>query len=143
MTTIAYHHIDKHIAYDSRCTSGGLILSDTFNKQVSTAKGVYFMSGSTSDFADFCKEFENGKKASRPYDCCALYVEDRIVRLRAVDVDDTRFFESVRDFNFSLGTGQHLALAAMDLGKSAQAAVQYAATRDVYTGGQIKLFIID
>ena len=143
MTTIAYHHIDKHIAYDSRCTSGGLILSDTFDKRISVGKGIYFMSGSTSDFADFCKEFENGKKASRPYDCCALYVEDRVVSLRAMDADDDRFFESVRNFNFTLGTGQHLALAAMDLGKSAQAAVQYAATRDVYTGGQIKLFIID
>ena len=143
MTTIAYHHIDKHIAYDSRCTSNGLIVSDTFDKRLSVGKGTYFMSGSTSDFADFCKEFENGKKASRPYDCCALYVEDRIVRLRAVDADDNRFFEAAREFNFTIGTGQHLALAAMDLGKSAQAAVQYAATRDVYTGGQIKLFVID
>lgn len=143
MTTIAYHHVDKHIAYDSRCTSGGLIISDTYDKRLTVDNGVYFLSGSTSDFADFCKEFENGKKASRPYDCCALYVQDRVVSLRAVDADDDRFFESVRNFNFTLGTGQHLALAAMDLGKSAQTAVQYAATRDVYTGGQIKLFIID
>ena len=69
---------------------------------------------------------------------------DKLDEQRAMDyADNYRFFESVRNFNFALGTGQHLALAAMDLGKSAQAAVQYAATRDVYTGGQVKLFIID
>ena len=143
MTTIAYHHADRQIAYDSRCTAGGLILSDTFNKSLHTDKGIYFMSGSTSDFADFCKEFENGKKAARPYDCCAIYVENGVVYLRAVDTDECRFFEAVRDFNFAIGSGQHLALAAMDFGDTAQAAVQYAATRDVYTGGQIKLFVID
>lgn len=143
MTTIAYHHIDKHIAYDSRCTYNGLIVSDAFDKRLSVGKGTYFMSGSTSDFADFCKEFENGKKATRPYNCCAIYVENGVAYLRAVDTDECRFFEAVRDFNFTIGSGQYLALAAMDFGDTAQAAVQYAATRDVYTGGQIKLFVID
>ena len=62
MTTIAYHHKDRQIAYDSRCTSGGLILTDSFDKKMEHGKGIYFLSGSTSDFNDFCQEFENGKK---------------------------------------------------------------------------------
>ena len=142
MTTIAYHHKDRQIAYDSRCTSGGLILTDSFDKKMEHGKGIYFLSGSTSDFNDFCQEFENGKKASRPYDCCAFYVENGLVWLRAIDADDDRFFESFRSFNHAIGTGSQLAMAAMDFDKSAQDAVHYAATKDVFTGGQIKVFTV-
>lgn len=36
--------------------------------------------------------------------------------------------------NCAAGSGEHLAIAAMDFGKTALEAVQYAATRDIYTG---------
>ena len=42
-------------------------------------------------------------------------------------------FELRPDLPFAIGSGSQYALAAMDLGKTAEEAVVYASTRDVYT----------
>ena len=41
--------------------------------------------------------------------------------------------------NESFGSGSSFALSAMDFGKSAKDSVKYAMTRDIYTGGKIKV----
>lgn len=42
----------------------------------------------------------------------------------------------------AFGSGADLAIAAMDLGVSSSEAVEYAATRDIYTGGEVESFDI-
>lgn len=137
MTTIAYHHDSGEIAVDGRTTAGGIIVTDKSNKIIRRQDGaLFFMTGATSDFADYCNEFSNGKKPSRAFDCGAMAVFDGVVHLTGVD-GDSGFFASPRGENCAIGSGSHFATAAMDFGKSAKQAVKYAATRDSSTGGKI------
>lgn len=39
-----------------------------------------------------------------------------------------------------MGSGYQFAIAALDLGKTAKEAVNYAKTRDIYTGGRVRVF---
>jgi ATP-dependent protease HslVU (ClpYQ) peptidase subunit len=43
----------------------------------------------------------------------------------------------------AIGSGQRFALAAMDFGKSASEAVEYACSRDIFSGGQITELSLD
>jgi len=45
--------------------------------------------------------------------------------------------------NESLGSGGWFAMAAVDLGKTARESVEYAMTRDVYTGGKVHVYDIE
>ena len=47
------------------------------------------------------------------------------------------------EHNRAIGSGNRFALAAMDFGKTAKEAVEYAACRDVYTGGKVESFRLD
>lgn len=144
MTTIAYNHNDREIAVDGRTTAGGLIATDKANKVMIRGDGVKFIfTGSTSDFAGFCAEFENGSSASRCFDCSAVVVIGSSVYSASVDCDSKTFFASPKNESFAIGSGGNLALAAMDFGKSASDAVKYAATRDLYTGGKISVVRVD
>ena len=140
MTTIAYNHKDKQIAYDSRCTAADVIMTDALEKKFVIGDAIYFMSGSTCDFELFFSEFKHGVKPSVDLDCYGICVINGVATFRAIDANTGLFFESKREYNFTIGTGSRFALAAMDLGKSAKEAVEYAATRDIYTGGEIKVY---
>lgn len=39
--------------------------------------------------------------------------------------------------DFAMGSGRDFALAAMDHGKTPAESIEYAKTRDVYTGGEV------
>lgn len=140
MTTIAYSHKYKQIAYDSRCTADDVIMTDALEKKFVVGDAVYFMSGSTCDFDLFFAEFKHGAKPSVSIDCYGIYVNGDVVSLRSIDSESGLFFESKRAFDFAIGSGGNFALAAMDLGKSAKESVEYAATRDIYTGGEVKVY---
>lgn len=137
MTTIAYDHVNGFIAVDGRVTSSGVIQSDDACKVINANEKTFFMSGSTSDWNDFCDDFENGKQPKRKYSCCAMMMENEVVFLCGVDDEDNQFFQSEQNWNSSIGSGSQFAVAAMDFGKSAEEAVKYASTKDCYTGGKI------
>jgi ATP-dependent protease HslVU (ClpYQ) peptidase subunit len=65
----------------------------------------------------------------------------------APDGGVTSYDEHGRSFpengKWAIGSGQHFAIAAMDLGKSAEEAVAYAMTRDVYSGGEITVLTLE
>lgn len=50
---------------------------------------------------------------------------------------DTSPVEMPRDKPLAIGSGWQFALAAMDFGKTAKQAIEYAATRDNGTGGGV------
>jgi ATP-dependent protease HslVU (ClpYQ) peptidase subunit len=137
MTTIAYNDKDKEIAVDSRMTEGSLIITDKDIK-FKVVNGVSFIScGGVSDgdtlidvylgaSTDKCELDANIIIAN---DCgvfCASYIENYLNVWKL-------------NHNTAWGSGEKFALAAMDFGCSAKDAVKYAMTRDIYTGGKIRV----
>lgn len=136
MTTISYHHGDGEVAIDSRVTSGGIINSDNYDKTIKNKAGLWFFSGSGDDFKSLSLLSHRDK--SIDLDCYALLIYDGSVF--GVSVGDGICTHTKYRYNNAFGSGGEFALAAMDHGKSAKEAVKYAMTRDVYTGGRVRVF---
>lgn len=144
MTTIVYDHASQKIAVDGRTTSSGVVTSDCERKFIETADGIWFLSGCLSDFDLLIESFKDGDKAfdlpAIP-DALALFVRDGDVFIRAV-TDKGEAWTQKLNHNRCIGSGSSFATAALDFGKNAVEAVQYAATRDIYTGGRIAVYDI-
>ncbi len=137
MTTIAYHHKDGQIAVDSRIVSAGLVKCDTFDKTVKNEHGTWVFCGKATDIKDLCNLKHNDKVDPIP-DCSALLVSGG--KCYEVSVNNDGYCEHFElSFSEAKGSGCELALAAMDHGKSAKEAVEYAMTRDIYTGGKVQV----
>jgi ATP-dependent protease HslVU (ClpYQ) peptidase subunit len=140
MTTIAYNHKDKEIAYDSRSTRGYLIHNDNADKKIVSDDGsIYFLAGKSGDTEDFADEFCVGRVSSRTLDCQGIAVKDGVA-FGVGTKDNGEFVAYELDCNATYGSGVDFAIAAMDFGKSAKEAVEYVKTRDIYTGGKVRTF---
>lgn len=142
MTTIAYDYKSKKIAVDGRVTAGDVITYDVAVKyRYSDDKSeVWFFCGAVADEKDLMSLKHNDKPDVKP-DCSALMVKDKKVFLVAFNGD----YCSVNEikYSYSIGSGQNFGLAALDFGASAKEAVNYAATRDVCTGGKVAVFDVE
>lgn len=137
MTTIAYHHKDKQVAVDSRAVSGSIIRSDNCNKVIKRGKRIYFMIGEAPDHERFVNEAEQGKGTDE-LECSGLMIDNG--KLFQVNQTEHRYvFDEIKE-SMATGSGGNFAMAAMDFGQTAKQAVQYAAKRDIYTGGRIRVF---
>jgi len=138
MTTIVYNHKDKQIAVDSRLVNHGLAKSDSFDKTIENEYGLWIFSGNASDMKDLCVLKHNDEASTIP-NCTAFLISDG--KCFEVQVNDSGICEHFEiTFNEAKGSGSELALAAMDFGKSAKEAVEYAITRDIYSGGEVRVF---
>lgn len=137
MTTIAYHHESKTVAVDSRKTSlGGVINSDQSNKVFVNDLGTWIICGAFSDIESFILLTKNQVFNKDVHlDVSGLRFDSN--GLFYVFMSDGIFNEEAIDHDFALGSGREFALAALDFGNSAVEAVEYAMTRDIYTGGDI------
>lgn len=140
MTTLAYSRKENVIAVDSRMTSDDIVQSDKFEKWLTGESGdIYFIVGCVSDAKRLMEAVESG--CDEMDDTNA--VQANLVRVSGepciIGVDSGfLFYDKLDDAEFrALGTGQHFALAALDLGKTAKQAVEYAMTRDIYSGGKV------
>lgn len=140
MTTIVYDHKNKQIAYDSRLTSGDLIVTDESVKHKENEKGLWFFTGSKSDESQLMELVHNDKPEVTP-NCSALLVKDGVCYLVTFDGDYCSVSDN--DYNFSIGSGGDFALAALDLGRTAKEAVEYAITRDKNSGGKVHVYDIE
>lgn len=141
MTTIVYDHKNKQIAVDSRITSHGLMKCDTYNKTLKNDIGLWFVCGTAADIPYLCKLKHNDLVDPIP-DCSAFLIKDGKCYDVYVNKDGyCEYFEMT--FSDSKGSGGELALAAMDFGKSAKESVEYAITRDVYSGGDVQVYDIE
>lgn len=145
MTTIVYDHERKQVAIDSRTTSNGLICSDSSDKwQITDSGEVWFTCGTVCDEDLLIECFKDGDRAFDIKvipDANSFVVRGDKVLMRGVTQEGeawTQFLTGSR----CLGSGSSFALAALDFGKSAKEAVEYAATRDCYTGGAIRVYDI-
>jgi len=140
MTTIIYDHKNKQIACDSRVNGNGLILSDNDIKYKENDNGLWFFSGAVSDNSQLMELVHNDKPDVKP-DCQALLVKDGKCHLVVFNGDHCAISEN--NYNHSLGSGADYALCSLDFGKTAKEAVEYAMTKDCYSGGEIHVYDIE
>ncbi len=143
MTTIAYHHQSRMIAIDSRRTMNEVIVSDNDVKYLlNDADGsMWFLCGQISDQPKLLAVYNGGPIKDKEIEANAFYIKDGVV-YRCGVIDEQFWVEPVT-FNSTMGSGWKFALAAMDFHYSAEAAVDYAKTRDNCTGGETHVYDIN
>ena len=141
MTTIAYK--DGVIAYDSQITRGDVITYDDYEKCIEQAGVKFFCSGAVPDFQRLVDAYF-GAKPDGNIDATALVLDGESLMMVAVD-DATGLWKSplLRDRPYAIGSGTPYAFAAMDMGASAEKAVEMAARRDTSTGGRVRTMRVD
>lgn len=141
MTTIVYCHKTKQIAVDSRVTAGMLIKSDSAAKFIKNKRGeIWFISGQRSEGENYSK-LKHGDVVNDDFNIDAIVIKDGEV-YSAIESNGVLSFCKV-EWNEATGSGNEFALAALDFGKTAKEAVEYAATKDCYTGGKVHVFNLD
>ncbi|MGY2337960.1 proteasome subunit beta [Pseudomonas sp. SDO5532_S415] len=140
MTTIAYK--DGVIAYDSRQTRNDRIVSDSALK-CQVVDGVsFFLSGAVCDEKALTAAYF-GTPSPVPVECSGYVVDGGKLMMVGHD-DKTGIWKQALDPSNpdAIGSGAAYALAAMDMGASAEDAVRAAMKRDIYTGGTIRTEVI-
>lgn len=134
MTTIAYK--DGVIAWDSRLSRGGTILTDNYNKRYKVKDGWAVFSGDTSTIKEYVSEYPSPPKCGGEFN--GMVVKENELRSVAF-VDGILYFE-IWDGSIPVayGSGQDHAFTAMDMGATAKEAVKMAMKRDKATGGRIR-----
>lgn len=141
MTTIGYK--DGIIAYDSRMTGGGGIITDNFEKKVILGNSIVFYSGSIPDRYRALLLYSNGVTSKQEHEPegSALIVEGDSVLL--FSFKDGYPYTIKIDYGMeTIGSGWQFARAAMEMGASAYEAVLIAKRIDPFTGGDVKIFEI-
>ena len=146
MTTIAYNHKEKKIAVDSMSTAGRRMVANNNAKKWEIESGVkFFIAGSTCDIQLFIDIYfkRHDKSADEIPDCAAIIVDASGNVFLAEVNNDLVLEKSPLTYDFAIGSGSDFAISAIDLGKSSGEAVEYAATRCIYTGGKIHVYDIE
>ena len=141
MTTIAYKN--GVIAYDSRQTRNDRIVSDNASKCQVVSGVSFFLSGAVCDEKALIAAYF-GTPSPVPVECSGYVVDDGNLMMVGHD-DKTGIWKQELELSNpdAIGSGASYALAAMDMGASAEGAVRAAMKRDIYTGGTIRSVIID
>lgn len=136
MTTIAYK--DGVIACDSRQTRGGAIVSDDVLKYEDVDGVRFFLTGSVCDERALIAAYF-GTASTVPVECSGYVVDGGKLMMIGHD-DKTGIWRQELDPSNpdAIGSGSPYALAAMNMGASAEDAVRAAMKRDIYTGGKIR-----
>ena len=137
MTTIAYDHDNKVIAVDSRMTLQGVISSDDKDKVIYKGAVAWVLCGSICDFDDFTS-LTKGQRFEGELTLDASGIRAVDGKAYHVFMHEGVLCEELLTCNLTLGSGAKFATAAMDYGSSAREAVEYAMTRDIYTGGKAR-----
>lgn len=140
MTTIAYK--DGVIAYDSRQTRGGAIVSDDCLKCEIVSGVSFFLSGCVCDEQALIAAYF-GTPSKDPVECSGFVADNGKLMMVGHD-DKTDIWKQPLDpaNADAIGSGSAYALAAMDMGASADEAVRAAMKRDIYTGGTARTMVI-
>jgi hypothetical protein len=142
MTTVVYDYKSNVIALDSRAVNNGSIITDCAEKFFIIGQEYFFYSGLTCDIKYFKNLIDVKGKPEFSCELNCFRIKDGDVYFCGTDVNDG-YWEELADCNQSHGSGGKLALSALDFGKSAIEAVEYAKTRDIHTGGLVRAFSVD
>lgn len=150
MTTIAYCHNTRTIAADGRaCLPDGMIISDKEDKLFTARNGDVIAAAGDVPLIEVVLELWPTYTMEDLATCEGMSMSAIIY-----DAEHDVFLmyslntcghtppevQWTLDYNYAIGSGECFALAAMDFGKGAEGAVEYAMTRDSGTGGNIMLF---
>ncbi len=139
MTTIAYKN--RVVAYDSRVTAGDLITNDDAEKKYVINDVVFFMAGAHSDYKRFHSLYFGGNESIEHIDASALVIDGGELFMVSVDSESGMWKQPMLLSNpCAIGSGTQFALAAMDLGLSADEAVKQAIKRDCKSGGMVRIY---
>lgn len=141
MTTIAYHHKSKTIAWDSRSTSGNLITSDESEKMTKVDDVKFWICGSIAD-EQLLIDMYFGEKSEVIPEANAIVFDEGEVFLIGVN-DDALIWKQPLRSDRAIGSGGDFAMSAMRLGLSAKEAVEHAKTLDCYTGGKVRVMRLE
>lgn len=145
MTTIAYK--DGIIAWDSRMTASNLIVDDDYDKHIVIADIHFFCSGATEFVEDFCNAYAARSATVRDMDVGAIVFEPNGKLFKSAVEEKHGQFRIWRapiplGRISALGSGHDFVLAFMDMGLSAEEAVQRTMKFDAATGGRVHTFQI-
>ncbi|SFD04529.1 hypothetical protein [Pseudoalteromonas denitrificans] len=138
MTTITYHHKSKSIAVDSRISTHNFVCIDDAKKWFTYGKDKVLACGECSDVYELQRDWESDKFS--PLKCEFILMREKKVFYGFIQ-NGRKHIEPLT-YNFAIGSGKLWAMAAMDFGKNAIQAVEYAITRDKSTGGPVNVFKI-
>lgn len=140
MTTIAYK--DGVIAYDSRQTRNDRIVSDNAPKCQVVDEVRFFLAGAVCDEKALIAAYF-GTPSPVPVECSGYVVDGGHLMMVGHD-DKTGIWKQELELSNpdAIGSGAPYALAAMDMGASAEDAVRAAMKRDIYTGGPVQTLVI-
>ena len=141
MTTIAYNHKDKQIAVDSRSSRDNVIMSDHVDKSKLVNGVTFVLCGAACDYSILIDMYFGSESKLVP-EANAFVIDDGKVYRIGCTADGV-FWKQECEHNDALGSGWEYALAAMDFGRDAEEAVEYAKTRDCYTGGEVHVFNVE
>lgn len=137
MTTIVYSN--DIIAADSRCTAGGVIMSDNDNKIINARGVTFILSGATSGVQEIIKAY-----FGEPYDknlgVGAIIIDKGSVYIASLDDEDDFWKDDITGQQYCMGSGAPFAWTALDLGCDAVMAVKMAMKRDIYSGGKVRTY---
>ncbi len=139
MTTIAYDHKKKQIAYDSRVIRDDtIIITDEAEKMEEFDDIQIIGSGVSSDIDELTNCYLNDEEPSKN-NLRAVLIVVRDGKLYRVGCCDGEVWVNPIDTSWAEGSGSDFALAALDLGYTAEQAINYVKTRDIYTGGTVRV----
>lgn len=141
MTTIAYHHKSKTIAWDSRATSGNVIASDNDQKMVEVNEVKFWLSGSVADERLLIDMYFGEKSEVIPEANAFVWDGDELFLIGVND--EALLWKQPLRYDKVLGSGGDFALSAMRLGLSAKESVEHAKTLDCYTGGEVHVMELE
>lgn len=139
MTTIVYDHKKRIIACDSRLTADDVVLTDNGIKWKSDSDSIWFFTGNPADDCDLMNIKHNDKPNPIP-NSRAIYVRGGSAWLVTFDGDYCS--HTKLECNQAIGSGWKFALAALDFSLEAEEAIKYAAKKDCFTGGAVRVYDI-
>lgn len=147
MTTIVYDHKNKQIACDSLLTMDGIVIDSEAIKYKTKDGKLWFIAGSPGDADTFIQHYEPLTGANKNLNVDTIFVikegECKDGVYMAIHDEGNIYKECVLDYNYATGSGFKWALAALDHGKTAKQAIEYAITKCIYTGGKVHVYDIE
>ncbi|HHZ96320.1 MAG TPA: hypothetical protein EYN67_12385 [Flavobacteriales bacterium] len=144
MTTILYDHKNKQIACDSRMSKNSGAYNDSYIKMKEVNGILFVLTGSTCDADYFMENYKKYAKVELDgidIDCSGIIVRDKVAY--NVFIHDGVFNEDNMFCNEYAGSGGSYAISALDHGATLKEAIEYAMTRDLYTGGKVHVYDIE
>ncbi len=143
MTTIAYDHKRRQIAYDSRVIRDDYIIVSDDCEKMEVIDGVKIIGcGLSNEIDELTHCYMTGVPAKKKNYRSILIVvkENKVYRIGCYDGE---LWSNEMNDSWAEGSGSEFAIAALDLGHTAEKAVDYVKTRDIYTGGKTRVVNLD